>query len=294
MLQARRVVDLLQAAAPDRHFDLRIIRTLGDRVQSIPLHEFPTMGVFVHEIGAQLLAGTIDIAVHSLKDVPPGETPGLVLAAFPERADPRDVILSRDDVRFADLPAGARVGTSSTRRRAQLSAKRADLTYCDDLRGNVDTRMRKLREGQYDAIVLAAAGLERLGRAEEISEYLSPEICLPDAGQGTLGVQVRANDEETVELVSRIDNSSVRATALAERAVLEAFGGGCKVPVGAYAWVDGDSLHLEGLVATADGQRIVRSMLVGSVLEPIELGHRLWSQLVHDGAAELLSARNGG
>jgi hydroxymethylbilane synthase len=289
MVQTRRVIDLLAAASPDRDFDVKVIRTLGDREQSIPLHNFPAMGVFVHEIGAQLLAGAIDIAVHSLKDVPPGESPGLILAAFPERADPRDVIVSRDNVPFAVLPPGARVGTSSTRRQAQLRAHRPDLIYCDDLRGNVDTRVRKLREGQYDAIVLAAAGLIRLGRAHEISEFLRPSMCLPDAGQGTLGVQVRSDDGEVLELVSRIDDPAIRATALAERALLEAFGGGCKVPVAAYGRVEADGLHLEGLVALPDGTTSFRAELVGSVDEPVQLGRRLWARLVRDGAASLLS-----
>jgi hydroxymethylbilane synthase len=290
LLQTRRVIDRLAAESGDRQFDLKIIRTLGDREQSMPLHAFPTMGVFVHEIGSQLLAGTIDIAVHSLKDIPPGNSPGLVLAAFPERADPRDVIVSRNRVQFSELPSGARVGTSSVRRQAQLRASRPDLTYCDDLRGNVDTRVRKLREGQYDAIVLAAAGLIRLGRGDEITESLDPSICLPDAGQGTLGVQTRADDDEVRELVSRIDNPAVRATALAERALLEAFGGGCKVPVAAFAQVVSGELCLEGLVASTDGKIIVRAEMVGPVAEPVELGRRVWSQLVQGGAATLLSA----
>jgi hydroxymethylbilane synthase len=292
--QARRIIELLSAVSPGRRFDISIVKTLGDRVQSTPLHEFPTTGIFVRDIGAQLLTGAIDLAVHSLKDVPPGEIGGLVLAAFPERADPRDIIVSRDGSRFADIPPAARVGTSSTRRRAQLSAIRPDLTYCDDLRGNVDTRVRKLREGKYDAIVLAAAGLDRLGRSDDISEYLSTEICLPDAGQGTLVVQARSDDTEVLELVSRIDNPIVRATALAERAVLEAFGGGCKVPVAAYATVESDVLWLEGLVAATDGTKIVRAALNGPIDQPVELGRRLWSLLEQQGAAELLSVLPSG
>ncbi|HLZ09620.1 MAG TPA: hydroxymethylbilane synthase, partial [Chloroflexota bacterium] len=292
--QTRRIVKLLSEVAPGQQFDIHVVRTLGDRVQSIPLHEFPSTGIFVQDIGAQLLAGKVDLAVHSLKDVPPGETDRLLLASFPERSDPRDVIVARDGSRFAELPPAARVGTSSTRRRAQLGAARPDLTYCDDLRGNVDTRLNKLREGRYDAIVLAAAGLERLGRSSEISDYLSPEICLPDAGQGTLVVQTRADDAEVIDLVTRIDDPKVRATALAERAVLEAFGGGCKVPVAAYARVEAELVKLQGLVATPDGTKIVRAALRGSVNQPIELGRRLWSLLVHQGAAELLLASPGG
>ncbi len=236
----------------------------------------------------------IDLAVHSLKDVPPEETPGLILAAFPERADPRDALISRDGKRFLELPSGARVGTSSARRRAQLRAHRPDLRYLDNLRGNVDTRLRKLAQGDYDAIVLAAAGLERLGRASEISDYLPIDLCLPDAGQGILAVQVRATDAEAIRVVSSIDAPAVRAEALAERAVLRAFGGGCKVPVAAHARLDGSTIHLAALVATPDGSRIVRASLSGPADAPEALGTALWHRLVTGGAEALLHEVSSG
>ncbi|HVC32464.1 MAG TPA: hydroxymethylbilane synthase [Chloroflexota bacterium] len=288
LIQTNGVIAALQRLLPMHEFVVQTVKTLGDRVVDVPLSQFGSTGVFVKEIDRLLLDGAIDIAVHSLKDVPPDETPGLVLAAFPERADPRDALVSRDGTRFVDLPPGARVGTSSVRRRAQLRAKRPDLRYLDNLRGNVDTRLRKLAQGDYDAIVLAAAGLERLGRAGEIADYLPTELCLPDAGQGILAVQVRQSDAEAVDAVSRLDDPAVRVQALAERAVLRAFGGGCKVPVAAYARLAGPVLHLEALVATEDGARIVRRSIDGLAAAPEALGRALWDRLVAGGAAALL------
>jgi len=277
----------MQCAAAE--FRIHVVKTLGDRDQGVPLHAFPSTGVFVHEIAQILLSGSIDIAVHSLKDVPPDATPGLCLAAFPERADPRDVIISRDGQTLSQLPSGSRIGTSSIRRQAQLRAVRPDLVYCDDLRGNVDTRLRKLYAGVYDAIVLAAAGLIRLNRSAEITEYLAPELCLPDVGQGTLGVQARSTDSDVLRLVATIDDPRVRAVALAERAVLATFGGGCKVPVAAYGQIVENDLRLDGLVATPDGSRIIRASLTGPLDSPQELGYRLWTTLVEAGALEVLA-----
>lgn len=288
------MIAALQRRFPEREFVVQTVKTLGDRVADRPLSQFGTTGIFVKEIDRLLLDGAIDLAVHSLKDVPPDETPGLRLAAFPERADPRDALVSREGQRFADLPAGSRVGTSSVRRLAQLRAARPDLRFLENLRGNVDTRLRKLAQGDYDAIILAVAGLERLGRADEIAERLSPDLCLPDPGQGILAVQVRVDDAEALDLVSSLDDPAVRAVALAERAVLRAFGGGCKVPVAAYARADGANLHLRGLVAAVDGSRILRASLHGPADAPEALGRALWDQLVAAGAAELLSEMVGG
>jgi hydroxymethylbilane synthase len=287
--QTNQVIDALRHCSPNHDFVVQTVKTLGDRVVDVPLSQFGTTGVFAKEIERLLLDGTIDLAVHSLKDVPPDETSGLVLAAFPERADPRDALVSRDGNTFMELPPGARVGTSSVRRRAQLRARRPDLCYLDNLRGNVDTRLRKLHQGDYDAIVLAAAGLERLGRAGEVAEYLTVEICLPDAGQGILAVQVRSDDADARDLVSRIDDPLVRAQAVAERAVLRAFGGGCKVPVAAFARLEGSFLHLEGLVATVDGSRIIRQSIQGPLDAPEDLGRALWDRLAAAGAGTLLS-----
>ena len=258
----------------------------------MPLKELGNTGVFVKEIEAALLSGAVDLAVHSLKDVPSEEHPDLVLAAFPERADPRDVIVSRNGEPFATLPRGARVGTSSARRQAQLRACRPDLDYRDDLRGNVDTRVRKLRDGQYDAIVLAAAGLHRLGRADEIAEYLPIEICLPDAGQGILAVQTRRGDAPVNQLVAALDDPAVRTMALAERAVLLASGGGCRVPVAAHARFvpdEPDTLIIDGMVARADGSEVLRSQIQGSARTPEALGQRLWESLAARGGRVLLN-----
>ena len=292
--QTNRVIDALRGCSQNRDFVVQTVKTLGDRVVDVPLSQFGTTGVFAKEIERLLLDGTIDVAVHSLKDVPPDETPGLVLAAFPERADPRDALVSRDGKGFMDLPPGARLGTSSVRRRAQLRARRPDLCYLDSLRGNVDTRLRKLHQGDYDAIILAAAGLERLGRDDEIAEYLPVDVCLPDAGQGILAVQVRSDDAEVVGLVSPIDDPLVRAQAVAERAVLRAFGGGCKIPVAAFARPEGATLRLDGLVATVDGSQIIRQSLAGPLEAPEDLGRALWNRLVAAGANTLLNEASDG
>ncbi|HZW30049.1 MAG TPA: hydroxymethylbilane synthase [Isosphaeraceae bacterium] len=286
--QAAWVIAALRRRFSEHTFTVRTVRTLGDQVQDVPLGAFGARGVFVREIDHLLLAGEIDLAVHSLKDVPTDLPPGIALAAFPHRADPRDALVSRDGRRFRDLPAGARVGTSSVRRRAQLRACRPDLDYRDDLRGNVDTRLRKLAAGDYDAIVLAAAGLERLGRADEIAERLPPELCLPDAGQGTLVVAVRSDDPTARAIAAAIDDPAIRSEALAERAVLAAFGGGCRIPVAAYARADGDRLVVDGLVAAPDGSRIIRARLEGPRDDPIGLGRALWERLAAGGADALL------
>jgi hydroxymethylbilane synthase len=294
LIQTNRVVDALKEKAPDLTFEIRTVKTLGDRVQGIPLGQFGGTGVFVRELDQMLVDRQIDLAVHSLKDVPPDQIAGVTLAAFPERDDPRDVIASNGSAVFAGLPAGARVGTSSVRRRAQLRSRRPDLEYRDDLRGNVETRLRKLRDGQYDAIVLAAAGLLRLDRASEISEYLPVDVCLPDAGQGTLAVTARSEDTGLVELLRTIDDATVRAVSLAERAVLTAFGGGCKVPVAAYAERRGNQIDLRGLVATPDGGNIIQTRASGPIDRPDELGATVWQRLVEAGALDLLAVVNRG
>jgi hydroxymethylbilane synthase len=288
LIQTNHVVDLLRQVFPAREFVVQTTRTLGDRVADLPLDRFGRTGVFVRDLSDLLRQGKIDLAVHSLKDVPPDEDDDLVLAAFPEREDPRDVIVSSNGAKLMDLPNGARIGTSSVRRRALLGAIRPDLDYRDDLRGNVDTRIRKLRDGQYEAIVLAAAGLIRLGRPAEISEYLPVDVCLPDAGQGMLVVQARRADHEVVDLVSAIDDTTVRACATGERSLIRAFGGGCSVPVAAFAQCDGVSLDLRGLVAAPDGSRVVRARSVGPVEAPETLGRDLWQKLVASGAHEVL------
>ncbi len=244
-------------------------------------------GIFVKEIENALLAGSIDLAVHSLKDMPTTPPEGLVLAAILPREDPRDALVSRLGVGLADLPTGARVGTGSLRRQAQVRAFRPDLEIVD-LRGNVDTRLRKARTASYDAVILAVAGLIRLGRADEITEILPPEIMLPAVGQGAICVEARADDAEVVSLLSALDDAASRAATAAERAFLRELGGGCHVPIAAYAEIAGDNLWLRGLVADTEARRVVRGEARGSVRAAEPLGRALAQRLLAQGAATFL------
>jgi len=261
-----------------------VITTTGDRVQDRRLQSVGGKGAFLKEIEEALAADEVDLAVHSLKDVPTTLPDGLRLVAILERADPRDVILSAGAGLDA-LPAGSRVGTTSLRRRAQVRARRPDLDV-QDLRGNVDTRIRKLREGACDAILLARAGLVRLGRAEEATEVLDPDVILPAPGQGAIAIECRASDARTAAAVATLDHAATARAVAAERAFLAALHGGCNVPLGAYAEPDALGLRLRGLVAREDGSRILRGEKRGS--DPLELGRALAEELLAQGAAELL------
>jgi hydroxymethylbilane synthase len=261
-----------------------VITTTGDRVQDRRLQSVGGKGAFLKEIEEALAADEVDLAVHSLKDVPTTLPDGLRLVAILERADPRDVILSAGAGLDA-LPAGSRVGTTSLRRRAQVRARRPDLDV-QDLRGNVDTRIRKLREGAFDAILLARAGLVRLGRAEEATEVLDPDVILPAPGQGAIAIECRASDARTSAAVAMLDHAETARAVAAERAFLAALHGGCNVPLGAYAEPDALGLRLRGLVAREDGSRVLRGEQRGS--DPLELGRALADELLAQGAAELL------
>jgi len=286
--QTRQVADRLQAASPGLEVQIRIIRTRGDAVADRPLSQVGGKGLFVTEIEDALAAGEIDLAVHSLKDMPTEQPEGLVLGAILERADARDALVVRGGAGdLWSLPAGARVGTSSLRRQAQLLAARPDLQTLD-LRGNVDTRLRKLREGRYDAIVLAGAGLERLGLAGAISQILPLDVVLPAVGQGALCVEVRAGDAATRGLVAALDHAATRRAAGAERALLRRLEGGCQVPVGAYARPEGGELVLQGLVAAPDGTRLVRDEIRGPAAGAEELGTDLAGRLLAAGGAAIL------
>ncbi len=282
--QAEHVIAELQKVAPQLAIELRIIKTAGDQDQVRLLGEFEGRGVFTKEIEQALLAGTIDIAVHSLKDLPTEEPDALTIAAILPRADARDVIVSRHGFGLKQLPPGARVGTSSARRAAQVLALRPDVKIVP-LRGNVDTRLRKAASQDYDAIVIAAAGLIRLGRASEITEYLPLDDFLPDPGQGALAVQIRADDVERAALLAQLDHAPTRAAVTAERALLQELGGGCNMPVGAYAELDGEDCRLRGMFGARDGRHIVRSEMRGSALHPKALGVALARQLLHRAAA---------
>ncbi len=268
----------LRERAPNLEIEITPITTYGDTRTDAPLAQIGGQGLFTREIEAALIAGKIDLAVHSLKDVPTEIPPGLTLAAICEREDARDVLVTRHHCALRDLPHGARIGTSSLRRAAQLRTYRADFQIVN-LRGNVDTRLRKSETDAYDAIVLAAAGLIRLGHTNRIAEFLSPDVMLPAPGQGALAVQIRADDADTRALVTPLDHAPTRAAIEAERAFLRALGGGCQVPLAAFAQVSGDALHLRGLIASEDGTRVVRGQVQSAVSDAESLGKKLAHEL---------------
>jgi hydroxymethylbilane synthase len=264
---------------------IEIIKTTGDKITDVPLAKVGTKGLFTKEIEEALLDGRADLAVHSLKDLPTELPDGLVLAAVPEREDPRDAVVGKT---LADLPPGARVGTSSLRRSAQLRKLRPDLEI-ESVRGNLDTRLRKLDEGQYDAILLAAAGLKRLGWGGRIAEILPAETMCPAVGQGALAIETRASGAGR-DAVRALDHADTHAAVLAERGLLGALGGGCQVPIGAFATVDGGNLRLLGLVASPDGGEVVRGESRGSVADGESLGRALGNELLERGARRILDA----
>jgi hydroxymethylbilane synthase len=286
--QADWVREALARALPDLPAEIRVIRTAGDREASLPLDALPGKGFFVKEIEEALLERRIDLAVHSVKDLPSELPGGLVLGAVPVRDDPRDVLCSQDGADLDGLPEGARVGTGSPRRAAQILARRPDLRI-EPIRGNVDTRVRRLREGRVDALVLAAAGLRRLG-IDVPHVPLPPEVSLPAVGQGALGIEVRAGDDRVRAAVARIDDPATAAAVRAERRFLAALGGGCRVPIAALAEVAGDRLRLRGAVASPDGSRLLRREVEGAAAAPEAAGEALARRCLADGAAAILAA----
>ncbi len=259
-------------------------------MQGVAFSKIDAKGMFTKEIEEALFEGKIDLAVHSLKDLPTTLAEPFTLAAIPERADARDAFVSIRHESFASLPAGSRIGTSSLRRKAQLRAQRWDLEYVD-FRGNVDTRLRKLAEGQVEAIVLATAGLSRLGRTEHIREKFDPLILCPAAGQGALAIETRAKDAETIAVLRFLDDADTRFAVTAERAALGALGGGCQVPIGVYCSRKGDGFAIAGVVVTPDGVSVVRAELEHQVgVHPEALGEKLAHTLLKQGAGELLQA----
>ncbi len=275
--------------APGITVTLKQIRTSGDKIQDVPLAKIGGKGLFVKEIEDALLSGEIDVAVHSMKDVPTALPDGLAITCVPHREDPRDVLIARGGLHLAELPQRARIGTSSLRRQAQLLQYRPDYDI-HMLRGNLDTRIRKLQEGVYDAIVLAAAGLRRLGWADQVTEYLPIEISLPAIGQGALGIESRQDDSFVTEVIGRLEDASTRIAVTAERALLHRLEGGCQVPIAAHATVQGSRVHLQGLVASVDGKQIVRGEVSGPADEAATLGAELGRQLLDRGGREILRA----
>ena len=288
LCQARIVQTRLEERYPDRPVRVQTITAQADAHPEQPLAAMSGEGVFVKELEAALLERRIDLAVHSMKDVPLAISPTLRIAAVLEREEPRDALILRQGSGLAGLPSGSRIGTSSLRRRSQLLHRRPDLAMCD-IRGNVDTRLRKLDAGNYDAIVVAACGLIRLGLEERISEYLAPSVMLPEPGQGALAIEVRADDRETGAHVDWLDDPMSRACIDAERAFLDALGGGCRVPIAALAAARDGQLMLEGAVIAADGRRALRDTATGPITEPVALGRRLAERLASQGAKDLLS-----
>ncbi|MFZ4657684.1 MAG: hydroxymethylbilane synthase [Caldilineaceae bacterium] len=297
--QTNHIIERLQAAWPGLDCHLQPFVTQGDKTQALdqPLPEIGGKGLFTAELERALLAGEIDLAVHSLKDLPVEDVPGLTIGAITSRADVRDALVARNGWTLATLPPGAVVGTSSTRRAAQLQALRPDLTI-RSIRGNVETRMRKVFNGDYDATLLALAGVERLGLTANITERLSLTVMLPAPGQGALAVQCRADDQETLALLAVIDDAAVRAAVTAERAFLHGLGGGCSAPVAAFAQVqetEGKAqLQLEALVASADGQQIIRVTGASPTVTSkgaLLLGEQLAAQALAQGASTLVGQK---
>ncbi len=266
--------------------ELEIIKTTGDKITDVALAKVGTKGMFTKEIEEALADGRVDLAVHSLKDLPTEVPPGFELAAITKRENPRDVLLSRKYDSLQSLPQGARVGTSSLRRQAQIKAIRPDFEIYP-LRGNVDTRLRKLEAGEFDAIILAAAGLYRLGRTESVREVISAELMCPAAGQGALGIEIRAGDSATGRYLKFLDDAASRASTTCERALLNKLGGGCQVPIGAFAEVNGSVIELHAIVARPDGSQVLRESRQGS--DPRQLGESVGEALLRRGADAILA-----
>jgi len=287
--QTELVVQALRTHHPELQFQVREVRTEGDRRAQDSLSRIGGQGVFVKELEATLLRREVDLAVHSLKDVPIELTPGLTLAAMPERGDPRDALVSRDGATLATLPDAARVGTGSARRAVQIHTLRPELTPVD-IRGNVDTRIRKVDEGEVDAVVLAAAGLERLGLLERAAELLSLDAMLPAVGQGALAIEARTDDAQLLGLLAAVDHRETRLACEAERAFLGRLGGGCRLPFGALAVVEAETVRARGFISDMEGAHCFRTEVSGPAAEAESVGVRLAEALLAQGAAAFVEA----
>jgi hydroxymethylbilane synthase len=277
----------IEEHAPEIQVELRTIRTSGDHFIDAPIKEIGGKGIFTKEIEEALTGGEIDLAVHSLKDLPTQLPAGLTLVAMPKREDARDVLISRSSATLADLAQNAKIGTGSLRRRAQLLAYRPDL-HIAPVRGNIDTRLKKLDGGEFDALVLAAAGLRRIGRDNHITQFLPDEICVSAVAQGALGIEAR-EETDLRELLAFLHDAQTFAEVAAERAFADCLGSGCHVPIGARARVLGNELKMIAVVASLEGQKICRGEIVGHVSEAVELGQSLAGRLIGEGADKLLA-----
>lgn len=287
LTQTNWVIEQLSKLNLPYEFEVKEIVTKGDKILDVTLSKIGGKGLFVKEIEMAMLNGEIDMAVHSMKDMPAELPKGLIIASIPKRADHRDAFISKKYDSLMSMPSGAIVGTSSLRRSAQILAKRPDLKI-KWIRGNIETRLRKLNEEQYDAILLAVAGLERMGWSNEyITEYLSINDCLPAVGQGALAIQCRENDEELKQLLAKINDAATMKTVTAERSFLHRLEGGCQVPIAAYAeYVEHEKIQLTGLVAEPDGTLVIQDAIEGS--EPEQLGKTLADKLMKRGAKQIL------
>ncbi|WP_139490231.1 hydroxymethylbilane synthase [Brevibacillus dissolubilis] len=292
LTQTNQVIDQLKELDPNASFEVHEIVTKGDRIVDVTLSKVGGKGLFVKEIEQSLLDKETDLAVHSLKDMPSELPEGLTIGAIPKRVDPRDVLISKDGKTLDELPEGAIVGTSSLRRSAQLLAYRPDLKI-EAIRGNIDTRIRRLKEDNFDAIILAAAGLERVKWNGTITQFLPVEISLPAVGQGALSIECREDDEEMMALLSRYDHLPTRLAVTAERAFLAKMQGSCQVPIGAYATVEEASdaanptITITGMVGSPDGLQMFKETLTGT--DPVALGEQLGQMLLDQGANEVLA-----
>ncbi len=275
----------------ERHGDITVellkIKTTGDKIQDVPLAKVGGKGLFVKEIEEAILEGRIDIAVHSMKDVPTEFPEGLHISCISRREDPRDVLLTESGKVFSELPEGAKIGTASLRRQAQLLSRRPDLNVVS-IRGNLDTRIRKLTELGLDAIILAGAGIRRLGWSGRITEYLDPDICLPAIGQGALGIEARIDDRVTNEVISFLNDEDTSVAVRAERALLKRLEGGCQVPIAAYGVIEGQRLFLTGLVASTDGRKLIKDSMEADAGDCVSVGVELAERLLDMGAWDIL------
>lgn len=286
--QSNHIASLLRKQYPDCQVTLKKIVTKGDRILDVPLAQIGGKGLFTKEIETELLDGTVDLAVHSLKDMPTVLPEGLCLTAITTRANVGDAFVSNKYASFSELPQGAVLGTSSLRRKAQLLAVRPDLKIVD-LRGNVDTRLRKLDEGQMDAIILAAAGLERLGHADCIREIIPTTVCLPAVGQGALAIECRSDNKEVREMLAFLNDLSTKQATDAERAFLGLIEGGCQVPIGVHAEVENDNVKIEAVIASLDGSKVLRNNITGPAVNAADLGRKLGQQMLAEGGEQILA-----
>ncbi|MBN1473579.1 MAG: hydroxymethylbilane synthase [Syntrophaceae bacterium] len=287
LTQTNYVVEALKKAAPETEAEICVIKTSGDIMQDVSLAQIGGQGVFVKEIEEALLAGSIDLAVHSMKDVP-GETPeGLIFAAVMPREDARDVLVSRGNVKIEFMPKGARIGTGSLRRAAQIKAMLPDINIFP-LRGNIDTRLKKIETENLTGVILAAAGMKRMGYLGKITQYLPIELMLPAVGQGALGLQIRKGDTELAGICGKLNHPQTAAEVGAERAYLRALGGGCRLPIAAYGLLEGKRLTLEGLIAAPSGSEVIRDKVWGEISTAEEMGKKLADLILEKGGRRLL------